>query len=176
MRLDSPLQVKDSELDFTALCRQVRWKQDSLSPLSLSAVGAVTSGHQKTAQKHIQVLLAFADQDLQALIISHGVMLLHLSKLLLLLGWYTGMLKLFHLEFTKAQLMVVFNLSELYKAHVLHHWRLVGIPMISQEVKCVGASTEANCHLCNLPFLNLYEITESGDEEKALFAAKTWKN
>ena len=48
--------------------------------------------------------------------------------------------------------------------------------MISHEVKCVGASTVANCPLCNHPFLNLYEITESGDEEKAFFAAVTRKH
>jgi len=83
------------------------------------------------------------------------------------------MLKSFHHEFTKAQLTVVSNLSELHKARVLHHWRLVGIPMINHEVKCVGASTVANCHLYNHPFQTLYEITESGDEEKALFAAVT---
>ena len=86
------------------------------------------------------------------------------------------MLKSFHLEFTKAQLTVVSNLSELHNSHVLHHWRLVGIPMISHEVKCVGASTVANCHVCNHPFRNLYEITESGDEEKALFVAVTRKH
>ena len=80
------------------------------------------------------------------------------------------MLKSFHLDFTKSQLMVVFNLSELHKAHVLHHWRLVGIPMISQEVKYADASTVANCHLCKHPLRNLYEIMESGDAEKALFA------
>ena len=44
------------------------------------------------------------------------------------------MLKTFYLEFTKNQLMVVSNLSELRKSHVLHFWRLVGIPMIGQEV------------------------------------------
>ena len=71
---------------------------------------------------------------------------------------------------------MVSNLSELHNSHVLHHWRLVGIPMISHEVKCVGASTVANCHVCNHPFRNLYEITESGDEEKALFAAVTRKH
>jgi len=57
---------------------------------------------------------------------------LHVSELLPLLGWYTGMLKSFYLEFTKALLTVVSNLSELHKAHVLYHWRLVGIPMIGQ--------------------------------------------
>jgi len=72
--------------------------------------------------------------------------------------------------------MVVFNLSELHKAHVLHHWRLVGIPMISQEVKYADASTVANCHLCNHPFRNLYEIKENGDEEKVLFSAVTRKH
>jgi len=75
------------------------------------------------------------------------------------------MLKTFHIEFTKDQLAVVFDLSELHKAHVLHHWRLVGIPMISQEVKYAVT----NCHLCNHPFRNLYEIKESMDEEKALY-------
>ena len=73
----------------------------------------------------------------------------------LLLGWYAGILKSFRLRFTKDQLAVVFNLSELHNAQVLHHWRLVGIPMISQEVKYVVASTVANCHLCNHPFQNL---------------------
>jgi len=175
MRLDWPLQVNDSELDFTVPWRQVRWMRDSLSPMSLP-VGVVTSGHQETAQKHVQALHAFADRDLQGLIIPHDVMPIHLSKLLMLLGWYTGMLKLFHLEFTKAQLTMVSNLSKLHKAHVLHHWRLVGISVISHEVKCVGASTVANCHLCNHPFWNLYEITESGDEEKVLFAAVTRKH
>jgi len=86
------------------------------------------------------------------------------------------MLKSFLLEFTKVQLTVASNLSELHKAHVLHHWHLVGILMISQEVKCVGAITVANCHLCNHPFRNLYEIMKSGDEEKALFAAVTRKH
>jgi len=67
----------------------------------------------------------------------------HVSKLLPLLGWYAGMLKSFQLESTKTQLTVVSNLSELHKAHKLHHWRLVGIPMISQEVKHANASTMA---------------------------------
>jgi len=83
--------------------------------------------------KHIQVLQAFADRDLQGLIIPHGIMPMHVSKLLPLLGWYTSMLKLFRLQFTKDQLAVVFNLSELLKAHVLQHWRLVGIPMITRR-------------------------------------------
>ena len=65
------------------------------------------------------------------------------------------MLKSLHLEFTKAQRTAVSNLAELHKAHVLHHWRLIGIPMISQEVKHADASTVANCHLCNHPFRNL---------------------
>jgi len=34
IRLDWPLQVNDSELDFTAPWRQVRWMQDSLKPMS----------------------------------------------------------------------------------------------------------------------------------------------
>jgi len=139
-------------------------------------VGAVTSGHHDKALKHIQVLYAFADRDLENLIIPHGIMPVHVSKLLPLLGWYTGMLKLFQLEFTKVQLTVVSNLSELHKAHVLHHWRLVGIPMISQEVKHTDASTMANYHLCNHHFRNLYEIKESGDDETTLFAAVTRKH
>jgi len=139
-------------------------------------VGAVQSGRQETALKHIQVLHAFADRDPQGLIIPHGIMPLHVSKLLLLLGWYTGMLKSFHLEFTKAQLTLVSNLFELHKAHVLHHWHLVGIPMISQDLKYTDASTVANCHLYNHPFWNLYEIKESRDEAKALFAAVTRKH
>jgi len=48
--------------------------------------------------------------------------------------------------------------------------------MISQEVKYAHASTVANCHLCNHPFRNLYEIQESGNKEKALFAAVTRKH
>ena len=60
------------------------------------------------------------------------------------LGWYAGMLKSFCLQFTKNQLPVVFNLSELHKAHVLHLWRLVGIPMISQQVKYADEGTLAN--------------------------------
>jgi len=169
----------DSELDFTAPWRQVRWMQDSLKPMSLP-VGAVTSGHHETSLKHIQVLRGFAGRNVQGLIIPHGIMPLQdsvqVSKLLPLLGWYTGMLKSFHLEFTKAQLTVVSNLSELHKAHVLHHWCIVGIPMIGQEVNYVGASTVANWHLCNHPFRNLYEITESGDAEKALYATVTCKH
>jgi len=175
IRLDWHVQVNDSELDFTAPWRQARWMRDSLSPMSLP-VGAVKSGHHETALKLIQALHAFADRDLQGLIIPHGTMPVHVSKLLPLLGWYTGILKSFHLVFTKAQLTVVFNLSELHKAHVLHHWRLVGIIMISQEVKHADANTVANCHLCNHPFWNLYEITESGDEEKKLFAAVNCKH
>jgi len=101
---------------------------------------------------------------------------LHVSKLLPLLGWYTGMLKSFHLELTKAQLTVVSILAELHNAHVLHHWRLVGIPMMSHEVQHADSSTVANCHLCKHPFRNLYEIKESGDEGKTLFAAVTCKH
>ena len=86
------------------------------------------------------------------------------------------MFKMFHLKFTKAQLTGVSHLSELHKAHVLHHWSLVGIPMIGQEVNYVGASTVTNCHLCDHTFRNLYEITESGDAEKALFAAVSRKH
>ena len=103
MRLDWPLQVNDSELNFTAPWREVRWMRDSLSLMSLPA-GAAASGHQETALKHIQVLQAFADREFQGLIIPHGIMPQYVSKLLPLLGWYTGMLKSFHLEFTKAQL------------------------------------------------------------------------
>ena len=86
------------------------------------------------------------------------------------------MLKSFRLQFTQDQLAVVFNLSELHKAHVLHHWHLVGIPMISQQVKYVVANTVANCHLCNYLFRNLYEIKEIGDKERTLFAAVTRKH
>jgi len=86
------------------------------------------------------------------------------------------MLKSFHLEFTMAQLTVVSNLSELHKARVLHHWRLVGIPMIGQAVKYANASTVANCHLCSHPFRNLYKIKENGDKEKVMFAAMTRKH
>jgi len=138
-------------------------------------VGAIECGHRETALNHIQVLHALADREIQGLIIPHGIPL-HVSKLLQLLGWYTGMLISFHLDFTKSQLKVVVNLSELHKAHVLYHWRLVGIPMISQEIKCADASTVANCHLCNHPFQNLYEIKENVDEEKALFAAVICKH
>jgi len=175
MRLDWPLQVYDSELDFTVPWRQVRKMRDSLSPMSLPA-GAVTSDQKEVALKHIQGLHDFADRDLQGLIIPHGIIPIHVSKLLLLLGWYAGMLKSFRLQFTKDQLAVVFNLSELHKAHVLHHWRHVGIPMISQEMTYVVASTVTNCHLCKHPFWNLHEIKESGDEEKVLFAAVTRKH
>ena len=59
------------------------------------------------------------------------------------------MLKSFRLQFTQNQLAVVFNLSELHKAHVLHHWRLVGIPMISQRVNYADEGTVANFNLCN---------------------------
>jgi len=48
--------------------------------------GAVESEHQETTLKHIQVLHAFADRDLQGLIIPHGIMPMHVSKLLLLSG------------------------------------------------------------------------------------------
>jgi len=34
----------------------------------------------------------------------------------------------------------------------------------------------ANCQLCNHPFRNLYEMRETGDDEKALFAAATRKH
>jgi len=47
--------------------------------------------------------------------------------------------------------------------------------MINQEAKHADASTVANCHLCNHHFQNLYEIKESRDEEKTLFAAVTRK-
>ena len=92
MRFDWPLQVNDSVLDFTAPWHQLKWMRDSLLSMSLPA-GAVESGHQETALKHIQGLHAFADRDLQGLIIPHGIMPMNASKLLLLLGWYTGMLK-----------------------------------------------------------------------------------
>ena len=111
-------------------------------------VGAVTSGHHEKALKHMQVLHAFADRDLQGLIIPHCIMPVHVSKLLPLLGWYTGMLKSFQLEFTKAQLTMVSNLSELHKAHVLHHRCLFGIPMISQEVKHADAITVTIIAIC----------------------------
>ena len=118
--------------DLTGLCRLMIASWISLNhgvkcggceiPMSLP-VGAVTSGHHETALKHMQILHAFAsaDRDLQGLIIPHGIMPVHVSKLLPLLGWYTGMLKSFQLEFTKAQFTVISNLSELHKAHVLHH-------------------------------------------------------
>jgi len=86
------------------------------------------------------------------------------------------MLKSFRLQFTKDQFVVVFNLSRLHKAHLLHYWRLVGIPMIGQQVKYAHEGTVANCHLCNQPFWNLYELKDTGDEEKALFAAATRKH
>jgi len=120
MRLDWPLQVNDSELDFTAPWRQVRWMRDSLSPMSLPA-GAVTSEHKEAALKHIQDLHHFADRNLQGHILPHGIIPIHVSRLLLLLGWYAGMLKAFCLQFAEDQFAVVFNLSELHKAHVLHH-------------------------------------------------------
>jgi len=61
--LDWPLQLNDSELNFTAPWRQARWMRDSLSPMSLPA-GVVERGQLETAFKHIQVLHVFADRDL----------------------------------------------------------------------------------------------------------------
>ena len=81
MRLEWPFKVNGSELDFTAPWRQVRWMRDSLSPMSLPA-GAVSSEHKEAALKHIQGLHDFADRDLQCLIIPHGIVLIHVSKLL----------------------------------------------------------------------------------------------
>ena len=78
------------------------------------------------------------------------------------------MLKSFRHPFTKDKLEVGFNLSKLHNAHVLHHWHLVGIPMISQQVRYAHESTVA--------LLNLYEIQESGDEEKMWFAAVARKH
>jgi hypothetical protein len=54
------------------------------------------------------------------------------------------MLKSVCIQFTKNQLAVVFNLSELHKAHVLHYWRLVSTPMVSQQVKYADEGTLAN--------------------------------
>jgi len=53
------------------------------------------------------------------------------------------------LHFTKDQPGVVFNFAELHKAHVLHHWRLIGNPMISQQVEYSDEETVtvANCPL-----------------------------
>jgi len=144
-------------------------------PKSLPA-GAVASRHQEVALKFIQVQHDFADRDLQGLIIPHGIIPMYVSKLLPLLGWYTGVLRSFCLQFTKDQIAMVFNLSELRKAHVLHHWRLVGIPMITQQVNYTDKGTVVHCHLCNHPFRNLYEIKGSGDEEKARFTAVTRKH
>jgi len=79
MRLEWPFKVNGSELDFTSPWRQVRWMRDSLTPTFLP-VRAVESGHQETALEHIQVLHAFADRDLQSLIIPHGIMPLYVSK------------------------------------------------------------------------------------------------
>ena len=182
---DWPLQVNDSELDFIAPWRHVRRMRDSLSPLSLP-VGAVKSRKQETTPKHIQVLHAFVTEISKASssrMVSYHYMSPSSYRYLdgtlqVAVGAWSGrsLLKSLHLEFTKAQRTVVSNLAELYKAHVLHHWRLIGIPMISQEVKHADASTVANCHLCNHPFRNLYEIKESGDEEKALFAVVTRKH
>jgi len=138
--------------------------------------GTVAPEHQGAALKHVRALHDFADRDLQGLIILHGIMSMHVSKLLVLFGWYTGVLKYFRLQFTKDQLAVVFNLSELHKAHVLHYWRLVGISMIGQQVKYAHDGTVANCHLCNHPFRNMYEMKETGDQEKVLFAAATRKH
>jgi len=84
-------------------------------------MGRVAPEHQEAALKHIRALHDFADRDVKGLIIPHGIMPIHVSKLILLFGWYTGMLKSFCLQFIKGQLAVVFNLSELHKAHVLHH-------------------------------------------------------
>ena len=77
--------------------------RDSLSPLSLPS-GAVANEHQLPALQHIQVPHDFADRDLQGLIIPHGIMPVHVSKLLPLLGWYASMLISFRLQFTKDQL------------------------------------------------------------------------
>ena len=57
--------------------------------------GAVSSEHKEAALKHIQGLHNFADRDLQGLIIPHGIIPIHISKLLLLFGWYTGKVKSF---------------------------------------------------------------------------------
>ena len=71
---------------------------------------------------------------------------------------------------------MVFNLAELHKAHVLHHCRLLGIPMISQQVKYADEGTVPIAICAITPFLNSYAIQESGNEEKALFAAAIRKH
>jgi len=110
LQLDWLLQANDSVLDFTAPWRQVRWMRDSLSSMSLPA-GTVAPEHQGAALKHTQALHDFADRDLQGLIIPHGIMPIHVSKLLVLFVWChsTAMLKSCRLQFIKDQLAVVFN-------------------------------------------------------------------
>jgi len=72
LRLDWLLQANDSEQDFTASWRQVRWMRVSLSSMSLPA-GTVAPEHQGAALKHIRARHDYADRDLQGLIIPHGI-------------------------------------------------------------------------------------------------------
>jgi len=65
LRLHWLLQANDSELDFTAPWRQVRWMRDSLSSMSMPAVAPE---HQGASLKHIRALHNFADSHLQGLI------------------------------------------------------------------------------------------------------------
>jgi len=52
--------------------------RDSLSSMSLPA-GTVALEYQEAALKHIRALHAFADRNLQSLIIPHGIRVAYLS-------------------------------------------------------------------------------------------------
>jgi len=57
--------------------------------------GTVAPEHQGAALKHVRAIHDFADRDLQVLIILHGIMSMHVSKLLVLFGliyWHAQIL------------------------------------------------------------------------------------
>jgi len=149
---------------------------DSLSPLPLLA-GAVAEEHEEAANKDIQVLHTFAETISRALL-SHMASCQSMSASSCL--YLDGMVRcLNNFAYTLQRTNLgLFSIWLSCRRLMYYHWRLIGIPMISQQVKYSDEETVtvANCPLCNHPYRNLDEIIEIWKDERALFATAIRKH
>ena len=155
VRLDWELQTSCTHLDFAIPWRYISWQADSADAHHDLPLGSMNANDLPIAKKLQTQLRALASlpHDEQ---VPDGAVPCALAPLLGLLGMDADDRTTCIHQLTWAILRAVANGFELHKAHTVHHWQLVGVPLLG-----LGSHQHqdlAECHACQQSCRALFRI------------------
>ena len=175
VRLDWELQTSCTHLDFAIPWRYISWQADSADAHHDLPLGSMNANDLPIAKKHQTQLRALASlpHDEQ---VPDGAVPCALAPLLGLLGMDANDRTTCIHQLTWAILRAVANGFELHKAHTVHHWQLVGVPLLG-----LGSHQHqdlAECHACQQSCRALFRIKpQDGQAESDIIdklCSNTW--